>query len=284
MEVIRISEENAADFSGYIDNDIQSCLSRRFFRGIGTVDDNSSPVGAFVYELLGQNNDESVRSRIHSMKANDDAAKDLLMSEYQVGITEEDAQESFYELEDEEADAFFKSRGFDSERIESDEIECCVSDLDGITKRLGGSKLPSYITDISEISIIQYRTFLKKAFVHGQFGSLEDIAYLPVNWFDRELSSCSMADGKIDGMFLVHRSPSGILTPCLLFTMGIDSKKNLRLLLVSTILKVTTLCPGETRVRIRRRNPMIRNITDKLFPEKKGAEIFFGKRSEGNGD
>lgn len=283
MEAIRITGENAIDFSDCISKDICSFLDREFFRGIGAVDDYLNPVGAIVYELIDYDSVRDIKSRIYSFKATSDEVADFIMSEYQKDIEEEGVVESVYELEDEETDSYFKGCGFVSEREESDELQISAADLKKIVAAGGEKRIPSYIQSMSSVSPMQYREFLKKLLVHGQFGILEDLAYLSMSWFETEVSFCSMADGKIDGIFLIHRLPSGTLIPCLFTSFGIDSKKNLGFLMFSAIQKAAELYTDDTKVIIRRRNENVRSLTDKLFPGKKGSMIFLGKRAEGKG-
>ena len=66
MEFVEITEENADEFSGFVDTDVSCNLERCFFFGIGVVGDDDNPVGALVYELINYDSDEDTTSRIHS--------------------------------------------------------------------------------------------------------------------------------------------------------------------------------------------------------------------------
>ncbi len=281
MEVITITGDNALDFSDYISEDILSFLDREFFRGLGVVDNYLSPVGAIVYELMEYDSEKDIKSRIYSFKVEGDEVADLIMSQYREDVGEENVVESLYEFADEETEHYFKHYGFESERMESIELQLSAKDIKSIVEKNGTKKIPSYIKSLSEISPLQYREYLKKLLVHGQFGILEDLAYLPVTWFDGDVSFCSMADGKIDGIFLIRRLPSGTLLPCLFTSFGIDSRNNLGFLMFSAIQRVAEKCEDGTKVIIRRRNTNVRSLTDKLFPGKKGPLVFIGKRAEG---
>ena len=118
MRSIEIDEDNSEDFSDYIDEDMIDNMDRTFFRGIGATDDDDTPLGALVFELKNSESEEDTTSRIHSFKAENDEAKELILSEYEKLISEEDVVESFYELADEETAKLLKAGGFSFETSE----------------------------------------------------------------------------------------------------------------------------------------------------------------------
>ena len=110
---------------------------------------------------------------------------------------------------------------------------------------------------------------------------MEDLGYLPMSWFECNVSSCSMADDKVDGVLLIRRLPSQTLEPCLFTAFGIDYQKNLGIIMLSSVQKVVEQYPEDTKVVIRRHSKDVKKLTDKLFPGKKGEEVYIGKRAEG---
>ena len=100
MEVVHITESNADDFSAYIDEDMLDNLDRTFFRAIGALDDDGSPVGAMVFELKDSESEDDTKSRIRAMKVENDDVRDIIMSEYKSMVNEEEVVESFYEMPD----------------------------------------------------------------------------------------------------------------------------------------------------------------------------------------
>ena len=281
MEMISITNENAIDFADYISEDIQSFLGREFFRGIGIVENYSDAVGALVYELMDYDSEKDVKSHIYSLGVKSDKATDFIMSEYQKHAGEEEVVQSIYESEDKDTDNRFVSHGFVSDKAESPELVICVGELEKILKSAGKRNLPPYIHTLKDVSRLQYREFLKKLLIHRQFGILEDLSYLPMSWFEAEASVCSVADNKIDGIFLIHALPSGTLLPCVFTAFGPDSKKNLGFLLLAAMQRAVQLYEDDTKIVIRRHDDKVKSLTDKLFPDKKGNQVFIGKRAEG---
>ena len=281
MELIEITEENADDFSDLIDSDVRCHLERCFFYGIGVADDEGNPNGALVYELLNYDSDEDTKSRIHSFVAKDDETVNLIMSRYDEAVHSMGVTESCFETDDEKTDGYLVSCGFTSKRAESPDIELTVGELKKMVGLMSGKKTPPYIKSMSDVSLMQYRTFLKNCLIKGRFGLLEDLGYLPMAWFECEVSTCSIADDKMDGAFLICKQPSQTLTPCLFTAFGIDYQKNLGILMLSAAQKVVENYPEENRVVIRRHNASVRKLTDKFFPNKSGNEVYIGSRKEG---
>lgn len=280
MELIEIIDENIADFEDYISVDLQSDLERSFFYGLGAAEKDGTPLGAMVYELLDYDSDEDTKSRIHSFEVKNDEAAKLLMSAYKDRVSEEDVVESSYETKDEKLNGYMKSAGFESGECESPEIVLTMGDVKKMTSMVAGKKLPPYIQSLKEVSLVPYRDFIKNCLGKGRYGLLEDLAYLPLGFFERDVSSCSMADGKVDGVFLVRKTPSGAIHACFFTAFGADYQKNLGLLMMHAALKVTELYQDDVRVVIRRHNDNVKRLTDKFFPNIKGEEICCGRRKE----
>ena len=115
---------------------------------------------------------------------------------------------------------------------------------------------------------------------NGKKGLLEDLAYLPMNWFDGRVSACAISGDKAPGLFLIRRTPSGILIPVLYFAYGSDSKKYLLYMLQYAIQTALQCYPPETPVMILRRTSSIKALSANLFPGHKGDEVFSGIRKE----
>ena len=281
MRPIEIDEDNAEDFSDYIDEDMIDNMDRTFFRGIGVADDDDTPLGALVFELKNSESEEDTTSRIHSFKAENDEAKELILSEYEKLISEEDVAESFYELADEETAKLLKDSGFSFDTSESADIVVNMSDIRRVAESVKSSRLPSFIGSLSAISILQYRSCIKNCLFKERYGLLEDLAYLPKNWLEQNVSACSLSDEEVNGVLLLKKAPSGMLSVLLYTAFGPDFQKDLALMMIYTARKILELYPDDTKVLIRRHNDMVRKLTDKVFANSRGETVYKGKRKEG---
>ena len=280
MELIEITEENADGFKDYLDPDIISELGRVFFRGLGAISSDETPVGALVYELINSENEEDTKSRIHRLKAADDTARDFLIAEYKMAVRDDEVIESFYETYDSDMVKALSAYGFSSESMESPDLHLTIEDVKRLDELRQGKKLPDYIQPLSKMTLLQYRAFVKNCFFNGHKGLVEDLAYIPMGWFDADISSCSFVDDKVDGMLLLRKMPEGNSVVMLFTAFGMDYQKNLGFLMIHSAQRIVEDCPADTKVIIRRHNDMVRRLTDRFFGNLKGDEVFYGSRQE----
>ena len=279
MEFLEITEENAEEFSGFLDETMAENLGRVFYRGIGALDDAGNVRGAMVYELKNAETNDDTISRIHIFGGDDSTTKETLMKEYLSAVENNGVTESFYETEDDAMSRDLKDNGFSYEGSEGLDITVSMDELKGI-RSLTKGKLPSHIVNLSDVSTLQYRGFIKKCLDNGSCGLVEDLVYLSMDYFEEEISSCSVTDGAMDGALLIKKAPSGVLYVLLYTAFGDEAQKNLALLMTYTTKKILEKYPEETEIVIRRHNAAVKNLTDRLFPGVKGKTVYKGSRNE----
>ena len=117
--------------------------------------------------------------------------------------------------------------------------------------------------------------------LHGRYGLLDDLPFLPMNWFDTELSSCVITDGAINGLLLVRRITEGLYRVELLFAMQPDANINLLNLMRYTIRAAMKNRSADDVVILRRHSASTVALVKKLFPGRKGDEIIRGEKVYG---
>ncbi|MBQ6441038.1 MAG: hypothetical protein IJJ13_00395 [Lachnospiraceae bacterium] len=279
MNMIEITKENAADFQELLGEDLVSDMSRNFFKGLAATDDGDKCHGVLVYELLEVDSEEDTKSRIRLLKGDSEEIKAGLQDEYRKAVSESDVETSFFETSEKDMASFFEKIGFSNATGESKELSITVADLAKLPVKRN-AKLPDYIQGLTDVSVIQYRNFVKKTLIRGNKGAVEDLAYLPLNWFEREASSCSISDDKIDGVMLIRKTPSGELHPLLYTAFGPDFAKSLGFMLTRTVNYALDNYPPETRIVIYRHNKKVLELTHKLLTGHKGEDVITGTRNE----
>ena len=281
MDIVEITDENMDDFLPLLGEDLSEDIKRVYFNGIGATDGDGQPVGAFVYELLDSESEEDTKSRICFLKSGDEEIFGSLNDYYRnTTVDEEEIAESTYELENEADASQLAGCGFSMDKKEGDILDITLGELRETV--LGKkSKIPEYVGNIDILSILQYRQAVKDILFKGYKGIMEDIPFLPKDWFDNSISACVNSGEKVNGLFLIRRTPSGVLIPAMLFAYGSDSQKDVLYMLRFSLQQALKLYPPETTVRICRKNAVTRALTNKLMPNHSGTEIFFGSRKEG---
>jgi hypothetical protein len=280
MEILEISGDNVEEFSSLLGEDISEDMKRVFYRGIGVKDDEDKPVGAFIFELIGSESEEDTKSVIRYAVSDNDETTEAMHSSYKDdAVYDEDIVESSYEFDDEPEADICASGGFSKEQKESDKVKVTLAQI-AETEFGKQREVPDYINNIADLSVMQYRCAIKHFLFKGQKGVIEDLAYLPMNWFDSNLSMCSVSDGNVDGLFLVRTTPSGVLEPVFLCAYGPDAVKNLFYMLSASAQKALEEYPPETDIVVRRVKKNIQALIDKFAPGLKGQMVFYGSRKE----
>lgn len=282
MNVFEISDDNLMEFVGFLDRDLVEDMTREFYRGYGTKDDDGNINGAMVYEVSGLDDDDrDTLSRMVYFKADSDEARAELDRIYrEEGVEDEEIVESFYEFEDETTAGLFEKQGYSKAPKESEIVRIKLSDalqFDFVNKV---KKIPDYIVKLEKLSVTQFRTGVKNCVFSGQNGILEDLSNLPMSWYDTGISSCTITDDEVNGMFFVRTTPSGVIVPVLLYAYGPDYVKNLALMIANSIKEAEKKFLPETEIVIYRRKKASAALLKKLIPSIKGNPAFFGERME----
>lgn len=285
MNVFEISDDNLMEFVGFLGRDLVEDMTREFYRGYGTKDDDGNINGAMVYEVSGLDDDDrDTLSRMVYFKADSDEARAELDRIYrEEGVEDEEIVESFYEFEDETTAGLFEKQGYSKAPKESEIVRIKLSDALQFDFVNRVKKIPDYIVKLEKLSVTQFRTGVKNCVFSGQNGILEDLSNLPMSWYDTGISSCTITDDEVNGMFFVRTTPSGVIVPVLLYAYGPDYVKNLALMIANTIKEAEKKFPPETEIVIYRRKKASAALLKKLIPSIKGNPAFFGERMENVG-
>ncbi len=280
MDIVGITEENRDDFLPFLGEDIAEEIKRVYVNGLGAIDEEGRTVGAFIYELQNSESEEDTRGRICLIRSEGEEISESLEKYYSAtSVNEDQIVESFYLLEEEAEARILTEAGFSFEKREDEILTVTLADLSA--SKLGKKKrIPGHVGNIEDLSVLQFRDAVKQILFKGHTGILEDIPYLPKSWFDGKVSACVSSGGKIPGLFLVRRTPTGILVPALLYAYGPESKVDVLYMLRYSVQQALQIYPPETKVVIHRKYASIRALTDNLLPNRSGEKIFFGMRKE----
>ena len=278
MNIIELKEETIEKFADMLGEDYTDDLNREFYRGLGAVDDNDNPIGAIVYELKNYEEETETKSEIMTVICEDDEVRSALMDTYKAAVASEQVTESFFELPDQNSKEFFEKIGFNSIAGEGSIITVSLEDL--MKPAVMKGKVPEHIGCIGDLVVRQYRKGVTRFLFMGKKGLLEDLAYLPVNWFETDISAYSEQDGKINGFLLVRKTHAGTLDVKLFIATGPDYIINLISMLRFTVQKAYELYPPETLCVIKRHNEQSRALAKKLIPDAKGEIAISGERKE----
>ena len=279
MNIKEIMEDNIEEYSSIISEDVAENMERMYYRGLACHDDDGGVQSAMIWELRSVEKDGDTEACIESVYADDLGSLEDLLKEYHDQAVDEEVVRSFFEITalDKEVGDALGGLGFDISSVEGSDVMLTVSELAAIP--LMKKKPPSYIKSIAELDIKSYHQGIMKILFKNDVSAMEDLSYIPKNWFEQDVSCYVITDNKVNGFLLVHKFPSGILRPVLYCATGPDSVKDLAYMMIYSIGRAAEKHP-DSKVLIRRRNDKVKAMVNKLFPGKKGEPAMSGKREE----
>ena len=281
MIVKTIFEDTINEYSELIDMDTAENMQRMYYRGIAELDsDGSKALSLLIWELQSVDSPGDTTSELKFIYAADPSYLSSLLEDYQQEAMDEDVKKTVFEMKslDDDRQAALKDCGFTLTPTESRDIEVTLKDCLGLP--IARRKAPSYIQSIVSLDNSEFNHGLMNIMFRYSEPALEDLMYLPREWFDQTVSCCVKTDGRVNGFLLVHTCPSGTIIPVLFYALGSDYKQNLVELLRYAISRAAESYPQDTVVRIHRRSEAVESLTGRLFPGKKGAPVIFGERAE----
>ena len=277
MKIEELNSENISDYREIIDSDVAESIGREFYHGIVAVE-GAAPSGALIWEYKNLEDTADTNAEIYFAGAESDEAVKSLLNEFDELTASNDVVRAFFDLRILSDDLVkgFKEKGFEVTDGESRDLQITVSDLKplmALKKKLGDN-----IVGLDSLMSLQFIRGVTNCLFRGKKGLVEDLEYVEKDWFDESVSSCTITDGKVSGMLLVHRFPSGVLMPVLFNAIGPDSKIDLLSMIAFTARKAVANYSESTPVVIRRHNAMVSALSKKLFGDRPVGQAVHGSR------
>lgn len=285
MRIIDIKEENVSLFLNYLGKDRAENMHRSFYRCIVVENDREEPIAGMMWEMTGLDEESPVESHIFWISIEDEEAGEELLKSYRRKVSAEGAvlsKASVYIKRNSLENRLLKKHGFPLKLTEGDHITLRLSELSEMPI-MKNRKLSDKVKPLCDVSVRTYRNFISNLLDKGKKGLCEDIRYVPMSWFENEVSCCYEDEEGVNGMLLFHMAPSGSLMLKLSSVEGKDKKEmgiRLQLLIRQAVLYAEELYPPSTRVIVERHNETALLISEKLFPRGFGRPVYVGERKE----
>ncbi len=279
-EILEITEDIQNSCEELMHPDTSENLSRRHSRSLAVINEEGRAEGILVWMLKDKEDGEGSEAELIDFKGIDKGVMEQLLNEYGDRTGEDSVDHSFFErngMSSEDRDVFLAAE-FDLEEKEGRDIILDVSELQSM--KIRKKKAPDTIKNIGVLQELQFMQGITNCVLHGKTGLMEDLAVMPRDWYDPQLSSFVRTDGRINGFFLIHRTPSGVLMPVLLTAVGPDSRMDLLNMLCFSINAAINTCPAGTKILIRRHEEHITSLVSYLLPGRKGETVCAGNRTE----
>lgn len=280
MNIIDITDDNIAEYADYLIPDIVENIERDYFRGLLAVaQKDRQPAATMIWEYKHfEDEDEETESSILWFSINDEAVGNMIIDAYIKKSESEGAKRSFYRLPlglKKEINVL-EAAGFTAEEKESPVRKVTLRELSRLPI-INGS-IPRYIVPISSLTIEQFRKGILKCASDKRKGLLEDLEFLPMNWYDKDVSSCVLTENGINGFLLVNHTASGRIVVDLLLAYEPEAGQNLIHMMNLSLKKALKKYSKDTIVKLVIHNEVSEALIKKLFPNKRGKMCIMGER------
>ncbi|MCR5097587.1 MAG: hypothetical protein K6B14_01415 [Lachnospiraceae bacterium] len=276
---VRITMDNLSDFEGILPAEVYGNMPRPFYRGLAVLD-GGEVLASMVWQYIDIEDDRDTCSNIEWFGFSDADAGRTLIEEYISEISQEDTVKSTFEFDElsDEGMTVLREAGFNISNEEGSDV---VVPLSVIKNEAFAEKKPyDYIKSLETLNEKQFKRGIANSLFHNRKGLLEDAAFLSVTWFEQSVSCCVVADNKVVGMFLIHKTASERLFLDLLFSVGAEYQTDLLNMLRFSVHAALSKYSDDTEVVIRRHSDDIRLLVSKLIPDQKGKTVYYGERRE----
>ena len=283
MKIIEISEENLDMYTDYFGDDMAENLTRMFYRGIAVVEDDSTyPGAALVFRFVNLEDSAPNEAVIVWMRVEDVDAGAALMEAYKEKIQEKEVVRSTFTIPIAQGKLlknFLKANGFTVRLYEGDDLISCVEEMTKLP--VLDMKIPMEgVYPLSNMLMRDFRKEMTRCVEANRKGTCEDLSYLPMSYFEQNISSYVMKNDEVMGMQLYHKSPSGSLEIKLLIAWTKDFRLVFPQLFKQTLTSAVELYPMDTPVILNRHNEASLLLAEKMFPRGFGRPIYRGERAE----
>ena len=284
--IIDVDRNNLEEYRRFIGDEIAENIGRAYYRAIAAISDiDDEIVGCMVWVLRNMEKEADNESDIVFLKCDDFAVFNEMMDGYKARIRADMVIRSHAHIPVKNGKMLkdmLKKSGFSMKLTESDVIIVKLSELSEmpLMKKLRDKKMPDSITTLNQVSIRAIRRGISKSVSQGMVGLCDDLENLGVRWFEDEVSCVSTSDEGINGMFLFHLRPSGIVAVQLLVCLDSSFGKTLPNLMRRFVLAMEEKYEPDTRIELDRHNEQSLLLSEKLLPRGFGIPIYAGSREE----
>lgn len=275
MNINDLNIGNVSDYSPLTLSNETENIDRSCYHGFMAYED-SSAVGSIIWNIREEA--DKMEDEISFFSADSQEAAKELIKKHEESIEDEGVKLSFIEVVSMSAAIREALSGADYRMVETEGRDVYIRITDFLKSKISKVKVPPYVVNTGSLQGMEFWNGLTYCLYNGRKGLLEDLDTLREEWFEPDLSCCVKTDKWVEGLLLIHRLPSGVLMPVLLFCGGRDERKNLIYMIRYAMSAAVRKYSPDTKILIRRHNDSIRNLISYLFPAIKGENVVRGEK------
>lgn len=285
-KVVDVNEDNLDIYRGYLGEDLAENIGRSYYRAIVMIGESqATPVSGMVWTLKNVERDADNESNIIWIRCDDKGSFSDMIDAYAQRVKEEGVVRShaFIPVKDgKEMKAMLMEKGFNMRLSESDVIVVKLSELSKMPmmKRMEKMAIPENIMSLNQLTMRTFRKGIAKSVSQNRYGLCDDLSELGILWFEDDVSCVSTVDSVINGFFLFHKRPSGVLAVQLLVCLDKSFKTTLPFMMRKFVTTMEEKYDPDTLVELDRHNEQALLLSEKLLPRGFGIPTYAGGREE----
>ena len=278
MAIVDINEDNMGKYSDLLGT-FADCIGREYYHAICSEEDEDVK-GYLLWQLIDADEEADTRSEIKAFYCTDAGAAAEMLEVYNARVEKLKVVSTYFELPYDTASEYasaFEAAGFSVEAAEGQTITVTIADVEKLP--MAKKKVPDYIMAVSSLMVRSFRKGITNCMFHGCTGGLlPDVSFLPISWYEPEISCYVETDGKPNGFLLVHRNSNDVLEVQMLYAFGPDYVLNVAQMVAFAMGAAVAQYSPQTQISLRRHNKATAALTAKLFPGVQGEQVLRGKK------
>ena len=278
MAIVDINDDNLIKYGSLLGVFAES-IGREYYHAICS-EEGDDVLGYLLWQLIDADEEADTRSEIKAFYCKDAGAAAEMLEAYNSRTIKFKVVSTYFELPYDTAAEYssaFEAAGFSVEAAEGQTITVTVGDVEKLP--MAKKKAPDYIKAVSSLVVRSFRKGITNCMFHGCTGGLlPDVSFLPISWYETEVSCYVETDGKANGFLLVHKDSEDKLEVQMLYAFGPDYVLNVAQMVAFAMGAVIAEYSPQTEIRLRRHNKATAALAAKLFPGVKGEQVLRGKK------
>ncbi len=281
---IDVDKKNIREYSLFFDADTYENIGRSFIRSMVVEDDETGQVIAgMVWSIVQKEKTEECISTIIWVKYSESGVFFRMMSVYIERLKKEGIRTTKVILpykEGKEQKALFAEAGYNMKLFESDVVIVRLSELSAMPfiEKLRNTRIPEGVMTLNQISARYFEKGVNKCIKAGKLGLCQDLQDLSMGWFEDDVSSVSTGEDGINGFFLFHKRPSGVIAVQLLTCLDQSYKTTVPHMMYRFVTAMEEKYGPDTKIELDRHNEQAMILSERLLPRDIGMPVYLGSR------
>lgn len=198
--ITEITEDNVEELRDFLGEDVAENIGREYFYGLACSSPFEETTAAIVWCVRNTESLDDAEAELFYFSSDNEEDGRELINEYSDRIPDDNVTRSFFEFEEigDKAGSVLEDGGFSMKETEGKNLYGTLEEISGI-KQFSNKKTPSYIISLGKLSQLQFRQGITNCMFSGRVGINEDLAMLPLDWYEEDVSCCMMSDEKVNG-------------------------------------------------------------------------------------